>query len=454
MIWLLAHNEEDFFALQSLHEMTGLVTEDAILFATDPLGPTIKGDPRFKLKVIFRSDCSASGMAALPHVSWSDGCLEVTGGLLSKMVKWLAGEGPWENPLSKVEGHMQVDRGSPNELDPHIPYLDEMIEVFTNALTNALQQKNVPYQIIKPWDKPVICLTHDADSIQGKSLLRYAYWIMLACGTFKPSAFRSALRKIRKTASADLDPHFSFAYIRNEEDRYGFRSTFFLMSLKSSLGREGRRYSVRHHGLKQTLEKLADEGFEIGLHPTGDAYCNSSTLQSQHERLKAIVTKPLTGVGVRNHYLRFKVPITWRIQENLSIVYDATWGWSDRCGFRAGTSRPFRPFDREKNRRLNVWEVPLIVMDGALQSYNAPLQIIGELAERCFSYGGIFTALWHTNLVSPMETPELNNLFTTSLKYLSDLGCAGLTSFDAIQRYQEYSLRMEKNRRRLEGADQ
>jgi hypothetical protein len=116
--------------------------------------------------------------------------------------------------------------------------------------------------------------------------------------------------------------------------------------------------------------------------------------------------------GGRQHYLRCKVPTTWRNCEQVGLVYDSSMGYADYEGFRCGTCHPFRPFDVEQNREMKITEVPLIVMDQTLRRYRklSPDQAeeqIMQLAKRCKRVGGTFTLLWHnSSLVGEWQTWE------------------------------------------------
>ena len=77
-------------------------------------------------------------------------------------------------------------------------------------------------------------------------------------------------------------------------------------------------------------------------------------------------------------------------------------GFADREGFRCGTSHPFRPFDVEQDREIDVLEVPLIAMDATLRHYRkltpeATRTRLLELAGACRRVGGTFTLLWHNS---------------------------------------------------------
>jgi hypothetical protein len=71
-----------------------------------------------------------------------------------------------------------------------------------------------------------------------------------------------------------------------------------------------------------------------------------------------------------------------------------------QLGFVVTVSWGSPRFDVEQNCELDLWEVPLIVMDGTLRNYRdlTPEQgemCILELARRCKQVEGTFTLLWH-----------------------------------------------------------
>ena len=177
---------------------------------------------------------------------------------------------------------------------------------------------------------------------------------------------------------------------------YGLKSAFYFMAVGPSDMDSG--YDVNSPLMRRTINALQEQGFEIGLHASYYSFNNPERLAAEKARLDKVLGK--TRYGVRQHYLRFRAPDTWRHWEQVGFVYDSTVGYADHEGFRCGTCYPFRPFDVEQNRELNLWELPLIVMDGTLRWYHGftPEQgeaRILELAQRCKQVGGTFTLLWH-----------------------------------------------------------
>ena len=106
--------------------------------------------------------------------------------------------------------------------------------------------------------------------------------------------------------------------------------------------------------------------------------------------------------GGRQHYLRFKVPNTWYHWANLGLTYDSSLGYPKYTGFRCGTCHPFQPFDIASDTMIDIWEYPLIVMDGTLKIHRQLTPEQGEqhimkLARRCLDVKGNFVMLWHNS---------------------------------------------------------
>ncbi|MBD3266145.1 hypothetical protein GF373_05700 [bacterium] len=75
-----------------------------------------------------------------------------------------------------------------------------------------------------------------------------------------------------------------------------------------------------------------------------------------------------------------------------------------RWGNNHFTCYPFRPFDIEQNREIDLIEIPLIVMEGTLKQYRGLTPEEGEkriltLAKRCKRVNGVFTLLWHNTSI-------------------------------------------------------
>lgn len=154
--------------------------------------------------------------------------------------------------------------------------------------------------------------------------------------------------------------------------------------------------------LQKAYKFLQQEGHEIGFHPGYATLGNLKVLKEEKERLeKACDVKVVSG---RQHFLKFQVPHTWRDWEQAGMEYDSTMGYADCEGFRCGTCHPFKPFDMETDREINIFEIPLIIMDVTLANYrNMTVEetraLIIDFARRCAEVEGVFTLLWHNTML-------------------------------------------------------
>ena len=208
-------------------------------------------------------------------------------------------------------------------------------------------------------------MTHDVDSIDGFSYfwLRELNWLWCwfkakLKGNRKEAAnWLLTLKNWKRYKNINFDPMDSFELIRELEDRYGFRSTFFFMGLRHGLSREGRRYSVQNPKLASNAKKLLAGGWEIGLHAAYHHHLSISALKEQKRTLEDLFRNEI--LGCRHHFLRVRYPESWKIYAQTGFKYSSNMGWGSGCqGFRAGTSFPYYPL-----KEYSLVEIPFQLMD-------------------------------------------------------------------------------------------
>lgn len=101
--------------------------------------------------------------------------------------------------------------------------------------------------------------------------------------------------------------------------------------------------------------------FSIGLHPSYSSFGNEKQIQIEKSRLEEI-----TGFKIKKnrfHFLRFRVPESYRILLDLDFIEDHSMGFSDRMGFRAGTGKPFYWYDLQREEQTPLLVFPFSMMD-------------------------------------------------------------------------------------------
>lgn len=242
---------------------------------------------------------------------------------------------------------------------------------------------------------PTIFLSHDIDSIRRfRSIRSTARYILEEL--FVRHNWRNLTGTLRGFVDVDFDPDVkSIKLLAEISDHHHLSSAFYFKTNDPSLFEIG--YWKDNSLALHIIRDLLNSGFEVGIHPSHYTYQNMDMLSEEVERLKRVVG--LSKIGGRQHNLRFKAPNTWRDWENAGLSYDATVGYADHCGFRCGTCKPFKPFDIGLNRELNIFELPLIVMDVTVMrefaDTNQGKNYIMSYAKRCKDVGGVFSLLWH-----------------------------------------------------------
>jgi hypothetical protein len=245
-------------------------------------------------------------------------------------------------------------------------------------------------------------LSHDIDSIR-RLASPLGTVRMLAGDLVKRRSPSRAGKTLQQALNPKLDPYYQGIWsLAQISTQYGLGDDAFYF-MAATPGSEDCDYDLGHSLIREAVGRLRDEGFEIGLHPSYRTLGNPGRLALERQRLAAILGEE--RFGGRQHYLRFQVPDTWRHWEQAGLVYDSTMAYADQEGFRCGSCHAFRPFDLEQDRELDLWELPLIVMDGTLFNYRALTPAEGEsrileLANRCKAVGGCFTLLWHNTSLS------------------------------------------------------
>jgi hypothetical protein len=244
-------------------------------------------------------------------------------------------------------------------------------------------------------------LSHDIDEVRPFPDLRSAAGMALR--SLRDGDATRAGRALAQTARQLAVPRSTdhargIERIASLSRRHGMESAFYVMAAERGPHDSG--YDPASGWVRDRLNELRGEGFELGFHPGYRTFGNFSRLSEEKGRVERVLGGG--AFGGRQHFLRFRVPDTWRDWERLGLAYDSTLAFADHEGFRCGTCHPYRPFDLEQNREMRLSEIPLIVMDGTLRQYRGftPEQgeeRVRELATRCREVGGIFTLLWHNS---------------------------------------------------------
>ncbi|TMK62384.1 MAG: hypothetical protein E6G60_09415 [Actinobacteria bacterium] len=285
-----------------------------------------------------------------------------------------------------------------------------------------------------------IALTHDVDSVRRWTRIG----IRGAAARLKDDVLGGRVREAAREATGlalapvhrirGTDPNWRFDRIAAEtRRRRASGSTFFVLGGHSD-PHDGSAPETYDRLRPELLETLGDADAEVALHGSYRAADDASLLEEEKLRLESLGARP---VGQRFHYLRVDPHRNLHAVADVGLAYDSSLAFSDAIGFRAGIARPFRPWDFERERPVDLIEIPLAVMDVTLAerrylglSPRAAWPRIEWLLDRAAEHGTAFAVLWHPDRFDPLTSGGWDRLFYRLIDGVHQRGGACMSAAD------------------------
>lgn len=271
--------------------------------------------------------------------------------------------------------------------------------------------------------KSYFYLSHDIDSIYG-SLVQDGLWAL------KNGRFDVLLRLFFNVIISK--PHWlNFDLIMNTESDFGFKSTFYWLVNKGKIDsrQTNSDYNIASKKIKNQIDLVKNNGFENGLHKS-----------ISEDSFKVELSKlPLTVVGNRYHYLKFKLPDAYNKIEESGLLLDASLGFAEHYGFRNGYGYPFHPYNINSGSPYSFLEVPLNVMDGTFQRY---MQIpVEKTADTIIDFlemqkmDAVISILWHNTFFTNYKYKGYLNEYKKILSYLYETEFQNINQNEIINQF-------------------
>ncbi len=217
------------------------------------------------------------------------------------------------------------------------------------------------------------------------------------------------------------DPYNTFDWIMSQSERHGLRSQFYVVC--GGRHRLDPGYDPGHPAIRKLMRDIHLRGHLLGLHPSYGCMDDPAMLAEELSVLRRLAAEEgivQEGWGVRMHYVRCLYPDLWRQLDSLGADHDASMGYADRVGFRAGTAFSYPAFDPALQRAYALKVRPFVVMEGTLyaKSYmhlgnEERLRKLDQLSRACAQVGADFSLLWHN---SELADSELRSTYVHGLR--------------------------------------
>lgn len=208
----------------------------------------------------------------------------------------------------------------------------------------------------------------------------------------------------RRRGRVTDDPFYAFDWMMDLAENRDLRMAFYFIPGRTEPRYDG-TYDIEEPWIIDLLRRIHGRGHEVGLHASYGTFRDPAAILRERDALmracdRAGVAQPQWGG--RQHFLRWRNPVTWRGWDEAGLDYDASLGYSRHAGFRCGTCYEYRVFDLLARRPLALRERPLTVMEMAvIDADGGPrglsFETVERLRERCRMFGGDFNLLWHNS---------------------------------------------------------
>ena len=295
------------------------------------------------------------------------------------------------------------------------PIVNEYVEILWTAMKRlwpGIERKKRNYRVIP---------THDVDLPTMGYKRPWGLILKSALGDIvKRKSLKLSLRRLLAKAGAyKLDPGYSFDFIMDMSEEFGLTSEFYFMT-DHSHPKYDTFYNFEDEHVTKILRAIHERGHIIGLHASYNSYSDPKRIKREFQKLISGMEKlgiRQDKVGSRQHFLRFRVPVTWRILDQAGVDYDTTLSFAQHVGFRAGTCYEYQVYDLEQRKPLKIRERPLIAMDGSLLDrkymgldFEKAAEYVQVLAKRVRMFSGDLVLLWHNTRLTTHEERQLYNI--------------------------------------------
>lgn len=251
------------------------------------------------------------------------------------------------------------------------PLLDEWVHQFRKQLQGVSGIPVAPPRFVfKP--------TYDID-IAFSHLHKGWYRIL---GAYVRALLRMDIKQMQERTQVlkkkQKDPFDSFRLLRQLHQQYHCEPTYFVLSALKTTPFD-KNIHPRHPAMVRVIKQLAKDG-TVGIHPS--YYSDQGNIMQQETDVLQQVAEAPIAIS-RQHYIRFRVPDTYRQLLRQRLLTDYSMGYGTHLGFRAGTGNPFLWYDITAEVTTSLRIYPFCFMDTTAH-YELKLtasQAFGRLAD-------------------------------------------------------------------------
>ena len=273
-----------------------------------------------------------------------------------------------------------------------LPVVDQWVEMLRVRLNERYPELSLtqrPYHFVQTVDIDAAwCYLHKGAFRTVTGALR---------DLFARHDYTEVKRRFRVIRRREADPFDTFDYILEQRKQRAPGSALLFFALLADYDQYDKPANYLNPHTRDLLQHL-DDYAHMGLHPGYYSLEEPQKVDIEAKRLEQILHRPI--VRSRYHFLRLKLPTSYRILLHAGIKNDYTMGYADIAGFRAGISVPYPFYDLDRDMETELMLHPFCMMDTTLHKYmkltpEEALEKSRALVQSVRDVGGDFCCVVH-----------------------------------------------------------
>ena len=196
------------------------------------------------------------------------------------------------------------------------------------------------------------------------------------------------------------DPFDSYEWLDSLHLYCRMRAYYFFL-----VASEQKKYDKNISPGKEALQNLIryhSKGYTVGIHPSWQSGDDKQLLKKEIGYLEELIDKKVAYS--RQHYIRLRLPETYRALIGAGIEKDFSMGYGSINGFRASVASSFFWYDLEKEMQTQLVLFPFCFMDANsfYEQKFTPQQTMQELMNYYHvikKVNGLMVTIWHNNFL-------------------------------------------------------
>ena len=277
----------------------------------------------------------------------------------------------------------------------HRPIVDEWLQILARMLKQRYPELNIRE---RKFSHQVTIDVDQAYKYKSKGIIRNAV------STVKELVqldFPSLLARLSFATRQKVDPYDNYIFIIEESYKRNIKPYFFF--LLGTFGKHDKNIPASKSNMKRLISDLALD-HKVGIHPS---YRSNKSLKKHYSEIKTlsdIIGKPVNMS--RQHFLKMRMPVTYKNLLKFEITEDHTMGYSETYGFRAGTSVPFFFYDLSLEKSTTLTIVPFALMDSTFKYHlrtnpDDTFDKYKKIIDKVKATNGTLVTLWHNDNFEP-----------------------------------------------------